>query len=215
MEEERLSEETMAETQEEATAETPETVPEEKKSKLPAWILKIRDYLKTHENTRQAVMFFLFSCICGGTQAIITACLPLILRACSPSMSEPFSWFLFDYTAAGTGIGEFIGFIVGSVIGQILTFVLNRKKTFNVSDHIPFRAIAYAVMAVLIILMQTALGGAVTTACGNAVENPSNLLTTVFNLTGQAVAGISALIVNFLGNKFFIMRKFKGTEKEN
>ncbi|MBQ9276752.1 MAG: hypothetical protein IJ226_04070, partial [Clostridia bacterium] len=105
----------------------------------------IVEYIKTHENLRQAVLFFLFSMICGATQMIVTAVLPLILRAASDSMSEPFKWFIFDYTEKG--VGEFIGFIVGSVIGQVLTFVLNRKKTFNVSDHIPFRAIAYAIMA--------------------------------------------------------------------
>lgn len=179
------------------------------KKPKPKWLQKIIDYLRTHEDMRQAVMFFLFSCICGGTQAIITLVLPMILRAADSSMSDPIVWFIFDYSEKG--VGEFIGFLVGSVIGQILTFVLNRKKTFNVSDHIPFRAIAYAVMAVLIILMQTALGGVVTTACGKAYSGEVDLAW-LFNLTGQAVAGISALIVNFLGNKFFVMRKFKSSK---
>ncbi len=168
------------------------------------------EYIKTHETLRQAILFFLFSMICGASQMIITAVLPLILRAASPSMREPFKWFLFDYTEKG--IGEFIGFIVGSVVGQVLTFVLNRKKTFNVHDHIPFRAIAYAIMAVLIILMQTAIGGGITGALAKAVPDASDLISTIFNLIAQMVAGIAALVVNFLGNKFFIMRKFKGSE---
>ncbi len=171
----------------------------------------IIEYIKTHENLRQAVLFFLFSMVCGASQMIITAVLPLILRAASDSMSEPFKWFIFDYTEKG--VGEFIGFIVGSVVGQVLTFVLNRKKTFNVSDHIPFRAIAYAIMAILIILMQTAIGGGITSALAKAVPDASDLVATIFNLIAQVVAGIAALVVNFLGNKFFVMRKFgKKTE---
>lgn len=173
----------------------------------------IIEYIKTHENLRQAVLFFLFSMICGASQMVITAVLPLILRAASDSMSEPFKWFLFDYTEKG--VGEFIGFIVGSVVGQVLTFVLNRKKTFNVSDHIPFRAIAYAIMAVLIILMQTAIGGGITGALSKAVPDASELVATIFNLIAQVVAGIAALVVNFLGNKFFIMRKFKSAAKND
>lgn len=211
-----MEEEKIVDTTEEVVEETEAPIePTEdasaKKKKLPAWIQKIVDYLKTHENARQMVMFFLFSMICGGTQFIVTLFLPMILRAADGSMSDPFKWFIFDYT--NKGIGEFIGFIVGSVIGQVLTFVLNRKKTFNVSDHIPFRAIAYTIMAILIILMQTALGGAITTACGNAVDNPSEALSALFNIVGQAVAGIAALVVNFLGNKFFVMRKFKNTKE--
>lgn len=211
----------MEEIKNEEISTSPEEAQEENsnnKKKLPKWLGKIVNYLKEHEDVRQMVLFTLFSFICGGTQGLITLFLPMILRAINPeSMTAAFSWFLFDYT--NKGLGEFIGFLVGSFIGQILTFVLNRKKTFNVSDHIPFRAIAYTIMAVLIILMQTALGGAVTTACGDAVAGTdlasNDLLAAVFNLTGQAVAGIAALIVNFLGNKFFVMRKFKGSTKEN
>ena len=108
---------------------------------------------------------------------------------------------------------EFIGFLIGSVVGQVLTFVLNRKKTFNVHDHIPFRAVAYAFMAVAIIFVQTLLGGAITVACRNAYSGDVAFLKdVVFNLVGQAVGGISALIISFLCNKFLVMRKFKGTE---
>ena len=177
------------------------------------------EYIKTHENLRQPILFFLFSMICGGTQMLITLVLPIILRAAYPNtlgengeiialgkMSQPFKWFIFDYTEKG--IGEFIGFLVGSFIGQLLTFVLNRKKTFNVHDHIPFRAIAYTIMAVLIILMQTAIGGGITGALAKAVPDANETVAGIFNIVAQAVAGIAALVVNFLGNKFFVMRKF-------
>lgn len=193
---------------EESHEEQPQAIDGEVQEDAPKkkGIKGLIEYIKSHENLRQAVLFFLFSIICGASQMIITAVLPLILRAASPSMSEPFKWFLFDYTEKG--VGEFIGFIVGSIVGQVLTFVLNRKKTFNVHDHIPFRAIAYAIMAVLIILMQTAIGGGITGALAKAVPDASDIVSTIFNLIAQMVAGIAALVVNFLGNKFFVMRKF-------
>ena len=172
-----------------------------KKIKLPAFLQKFIDYLKTHEDMRQAVMFFLFSIICGLSQMIITYALAAGLKH-ADSLATNFAWFVFKYDTTA----EFIGFLVGSFVGQVLTFVLNRKKTFNVPDYVALRAVMYTIMAVLIIIMQTALGGAVTSACWNAMPEANGFLAFLFNLTGQAVAGIAALVVNFLGNKFFVMR---------
>lgn len=216
--EEQAEPQESAELENNQPAEEPEEAPTEEAPKKKS-LKGLIQYIKTHENLRQPILFFLFSMICGGTQMLITLVLPIILRAAYPNtlgengeiialgkMSQPFKWFIFDYTEKG--IGEFIGFLVGSFIGQLLTFVLNRKKTFNVHDHIPFRAIAYTIMAVLIILMQTAIGGGITGALAKAVPDANETVAGIFNIVAQAVAGIAALVVNFLGNKFFVMRKF-------
>lgn len=175
---------------------------------LKAKIKFFFDVLEKYPTVKQAILFTLFSMICGITQMIITLVLPIILRAASPEkMTESFKWFIFDYTEAG--LGEFIGFLVGSVWGQTLTFILNRKKTFNVPDHVAFRAIAYAIMAILIILMQTAIGGGIQDALKNAVPDASKTVLGIFNLIAQVVAGLAAFIVSFLGNKFVVMRKWK------
>ena len=174
----------------------------------------VREYvdelIEKYPTVKQAVLFLLFSFICGTTQMIITFALPAILRAISPETMGPgtgFDFFVFRYTKPG--LGEFIGFLVGSIWGQTLTFILNRKKTFNVPDHVAFRAIAYTVMAVLIVIMQTAIGGGISTGFKNAFPKANDSLIAVYNLIGQVVAGIAALVVSFLGNKFFIMRQWK------
>lgn len=179
------------------------------KRKLPSGIQKIVDFLKAHEDIRQMVYFLLFSVLCGATQMIVTYALSAGLKLESHLGSTRIDWFVFHYATQA----EFIGFLIGSIVGQVLTFVLNRKKTFNTTDHVAIRAIMYAIMAVLIIIMQTALGGAVTDACWSAKPDANGFLDLVFNLTGQFVAGIAALIVNFLGNKFFIMRDWSGKKK--
>ncbi|MCM1306385.1 MAG: GtrA family protein [Bacteroides sp.] len=174
-----------------------------KKKPLPPKIQKLADYLNSHEDVRQMVFFLMFSVLCGLSQMIVTYALSAGLKLAS-SLTVNFSWFIFKYDTTA----EFIGFLVGSVVGQVLTFILNRKKTFNTTDYVAIRAVMYAILAVLIILMQTALGGAITSACYGAVpkEEASEFLKLVFNLTGQLVGGIAAVIVNFLGNKFLIMR---------
>ncbi len=195
----------------EAEEGSEEAVPEEgkKKRKMPAFLRKIIDYLNAHEDIRQMVLFFLFSMICGATQLILTYALSAGLRLVGP-LTKDFDWFIFKYDT----IAEFIGFLVGSVVGQVLTFVLNRKKTFNSTDYVALRAVMYAIMAVLIILMQVYLGGLITKACWDAKPDANDFLGLLFNLTGQAVAGIAALIINFLGNKFFIMRDWGGKKKK-
>lgn len=174
-----------------------------KKKPLPAGIQKIADYLKAHEDIRQMVFFLMFSVLCGLSQMIVTYGLSAGLKL-ADGLRDNFAWFIFKYDTTA----EFIGFLIGSIVGQVLTFILNRKKTFNTPDHVVIRAVMYTILAILIILMQTALGGAVTSACYNAVpENEaSEFLKFVFNLTGLAVGGIAAVIVNFLGNKFLVMR---------
>lgn len=168
-------------------------------------------YIKTHENLRQMVMFVLFSFICGASQFILTYGLSL-LRYTGGTMAEKFAgWqvsegfavFAYDSTA------EFIGFLIGSVTGQVLTFVLNRKSTFRINDHIVFRAVAYAILALLIILMQTFLGGIITKACWDAKPDADGFLAFLFNMAGLVTGGMAALIINFLGNKFFVMRQWR------
>ena len=185
---------------------------------LKAKIKFFFDVLEKYPTVKQAILFTLFSMICGVTQFIITLVLPIILKAASPEkMNKPFGFwamgdsYLFDFTDAGTGLGSFLGFLIGSIWGQTLTFLLNRKKTFNVPDHVVFRAIAYTIMAILIIIMQTAIGKVEGVLKAND-PNASDLVNVIYNLIAQVTAGMAAFVVSFLGNKFVVMRKWKTKE---
>ena len=193
-------------------AEVAEGAKKSKIDKLPPKLRKAVEYINSHEDVRQMVFFFMFSILCGLSQMIVTYALSAGLKLAS-TLAGNFEWFVFKFDTTA----EFIGFLIGSVVGQVLTFVLNRKKTFNRPDYLALRAIMYAVMAMIIIIMQTYLGGVVTSACYGAKPDADGFLELLFNLTGQAVAGIAALIVNFLGNKFFVMRDWgkKKREKSN
>lgn len=189
---------------------------------LKAKIKFFFEVLEKYPTVKQAILFTLFSMICGLTQMIITLVLPIILKAASPEkMNEPFGFwmlgngtYLFDFTDTGTGMGSFLGFLIGSIWGQTLTFLLNRKKTFNVPDHVVFRAIAYTIMAILIIIMQTAIGKVEGVLKAND-PNASDIVNVIYNLIAQIVAGMAAFITSFLGNKFVVMRKWKTKGGDN
>lgn len=193
------------------TAQTDESQvqekPAKKKAKLPKGLQKLVDKINANENVRQMVVFTLFSFICGGSQLILTLVLTQ-LKYAGGVLAEPFkgipvgNFSIFGYETTA----EFIGFLVGSITGQVLTFVLNRKKTFNCTNNVVISGIMYTILAVFIIFMQTLLGGAITSACYGAMPEPSSFVGLLFNLAGQAVGGIAALVISFLGNKFLVMR---------
>lgn len=205
----------------EETITPEETQSQKKKIKLPAWLDKLVEKIKSNEDVRQMVVFTLFSFICGGSQMLITLILPLLLKLGGGVLTEKFYGFdlgmlkdVFGYPTTS----DFIGFLIGSIVGQVLTFVLNRKKTFNCTNNIVIAVIMYIIVAVAIIFVQTLLGSAILTACQNAnhIEDTS-FLYQIYNLTGQAVGGITALIMSFVGNKFLVMRNWgeKKTAKED
>ena len=186
--------------------------------KKPKNIKDLIAYIKAHENLRQVVLFTLFSMICGVTQMLITLLLPIILKAASPEkMTAAFGWikmgngYFFDFTDEGQGLGSFLGWLIGSIWGQSLTFILNRKKTFNAPDHLVFRAITYAIVAVLIIVAQTAIGKLEGVLKAHDPD-ASDFVNVVYNLIAQVVAGLAAFTMSFFGNKFLVMRQF-GSKK--
>lgn len=168
-------------------------------------------YIQAHEDLRQMVLFFLFSIICGASQFVTNMVFKYALEAVPELGTDyPFHWFVFNHPSTG----DFIGFLLGAIIGQVMTFVLNRKKTFKATNNVVIAAIAYAITAILIIILQTYLGGVVSTACtdaykaANAGADPTGFISFLITITGMLVGGITALILCFLANKFFIMRNW-------
>ena len=64
-----------------------------KKIKLPAWLQKLVDKIKSNEDVRQMVVFTLFSFICGGSQLIITLVLPALLKLGGGVLTQRFYGF--------------------------------------------------------------------------------------------------------------------------
>jgi len=196
-----------------------------KKIKLPKGLQKLVDKIKANENLRQMIVFTLFSFICGGSQLIITLVLPALLKLAPADsvLNQRFYGFrlgVLDDVFGYPTTSDFIGFLIGSIVGQVLTFILNRKKTFNCTNNIVISGIMYVILAVTIIFVQTLLGSAIMTACmGAKPVAQTEFLYQIYNLTGQAVGGITALVMSFLGNKFLVMRnwgekKSKTTEEK-
>ena len=112
---------------------------EETAEKKPKNLKELIQYIKTHENLRQVVLFTLFSMICGVTQMLITLLLPIILKAASPDkMNAAFGWiamgngkYFFDFTDEGQGLGSFLGWLIGP---EDLTFTDEELQEVSKED---------------------------------------------------------------------------------
>lgn len=166
--------------------------------KLKEFFGKIRDFLKTHEDIRQLVMFTLFS-LCAFAIEYVSY---LILHFTIAKSGESFKWFIFEYQTGG--VGEFIAFLVSNVLAQIATFILNRKKTFNADNNIIYAGVTYTIMVIGIILLNTFLGGVIGDALVKASVNAD-----FAGIVGKLVGSVTSFVISFLMNKFVIMRKVK------
>ncbi len=173
------------------------------------------EFIKSHEDLRQFVLFSLFSFLCFAAEM---ASFYFVYYICSATgYTEPFKWFVFDYSAAESGgKGGFLAFLISTAIAQALTFILNRKKTFKANNNVVWAAIMYSLMVVVIIIANTALCGIIKDGIaeamlkGNCTQSATDFVSgTVSKMTGGALAWIIA----FLMSKFVIMKKKKEPEE--
>lgn len=161
-------------------------------------IAKIKNYLNTHKDIFQLVKFTIFSMLAFLVEyASFT-----ILILCLKNVNQPLNWFVFSYAADDGGSGAFIAFLISTVLAQIVTFVINRKKTFNANNNIVFSAIAYAVMVCGIVVLNTWMGGAITSALSSANWN-----VTLSQYVGKLAGSFASFVIIFLMSKFVIMRR--------
>ncbi|MBO4539730.1 MAG: hypothetical protein J5781_05590 [Clostridia bacterium] len=175
------------------------------------------DFINTHEDLRQFVLFSLFSFLCFAAEMASFYSVYYICMA--TGFDAPLKWFVFDYSAAESGgKGGFLAFLLSTAIAQALTFILNRKKTFKANNNVVWAATMYAIMVVVIIVANTALCGIIKDGIaeamlkGNCSQSATDFVSgTVSKMTGGALAWIIA----FLMSKFVIMKKKKDPEKGN
>lgn len=195
----------------ESAAEQPEQAGKGKK-KLPPALQKLWDWLQAHENIRQMVYFIGFSLICFAVEYITFTIINESCKAAGGAAVRPFEWFLFKYDEEAAGVGGFAAFLVSNIIAQICTFVLNRKKTFKATNNVVISGIMYAMLVVIIILLNTWLGGIITKAI--AATAPDNkTIATIGGYVGKFAGSFLSFVINFVGCKFLVMRNW-GKKKE-
>ncbi len=166
---------------------------------------KIKNYLNEHQNILQLVKFAIFSMVAFVVEYLSFTILVLSLK----SINQPISWWIFVYPKTTGGLGAFIAFLTSTVLAQTVSFIINRKKTFNANNNVVFSAIMYAIMVFGIIVVNTYLGAALTKAFNKVIDN-----VVICQYIGKLIGSFASFIITFIMNKFVIMRRKPEPEKE-
>lgn len=113
-------------------------------------------------------------------------------------LTQPFSFLVFNYT--DTGLGSFLTFLVAEVVAQVVNFFVQMKLVFRSEASVVSAAWKYAVLAVVIIVVNLLLPNYVTSFCTATLGLPAGAAATV----ASVVNTLLAVVVSFPVLKFWI-----------
>ncbi|MCM1364287.1 MAG: hypothetical protein NC122_10445 [Faecalibacterium sp.] len=157
-----------------------------------------------HQTLWQFIKFLIFSQFAGLVEIVSFAILSNVLPEKLPN---DFDVFVFHYTNdKGLCLGAFVAFFVSAVLAEIVSFLINRKATFNANNNVVKSAIEYAVLILVVICLKTWI----VTVLTPVVEGFTSM-----NLLIEWIPKLASMVIAFAiifpMNKFVIM---KHTEKE-
>lgn len=127
-------------------------------------------------------------------------------------LTAPFGFLIFDYTSASSnGIGGFVTFLIAEVVAQIVNFFVQMKWVFKSTASFKTAAPKYAVLAVVIVVVNLVLPGHVTNFCQGSLGMNAQLAGTI----ASVVNTVLAVVVSFPILKFWITPSVEGKEDKN
>lgn len=171
---------------------------------------KIKRFFDSHENIKQIVKFTLISCIAFVAEFASMYALQYGLEGVCGDTE--FQWFLFHYAPGRTGafgLAGFIAFLVSKCIAEVISFIINRKKTFNANNNVLFSAAMYVLTVIAVILLSTWLGGALGDLMGPSIGADAG------NTISKLLGSLLSWVIMFLMDKFVIMRRVKTDDAED
>lgn len=173
-----------------------------------SFIDKLKAFMKKHAGIWQLIKFTLISCIAAVVE--ITSYMLLDSVFLKKLNNQAVNWFIFHYDPATTGgLGTMIAFLVSTTLAQIVSFITNRKKTFNANNNLAFSVTVYVIMMVSIILMQTWSGPIIVTWFDSFIHNSG-----VSGFLGKFLWMFISFLIVFPMNKYVIMRRVDKKEPE-
>ena len=115
-----------------------------------------------------------------------------------------FKFLIFDYTSEGShGLGGFLTFLIAEVIAQVVNFFVQKTWVFKSNADFSKSAPKYAILAVVIVVVNLILPGHVTNFCINQFGMGAGGASTV----ATVVNTLLAVVVSYPLLKFWIMPK--------
>lgn len=167
-------------------------------------VKKAVDYVNTHKTLMQAILFMVFSILAFVSQLAVQAIFNVALK----SLDQVVNIWPFEPQA----LGLFISFLIANIVAKVISFVMNRKKTFNANNNKIFSAVSYTIMVVVLIIVETIIG----TPLGDALLKASNGVLGDWAYTiSMIMYSMADFVIVFLMDKFVIMRHKEEKKEES
>jgi len=166
---------------------------EEKKSGFKKWT-------ERHESLWQFILFNILSNISTITR-FVCAWIGTAVFIDAMQLTSPFRFLIFDYTGSGSnGLGGFCTFLIAEVLAQVVNYFVQMKLVFKSDAPAAESGWKYAVLAVVIVVVNLILPGHVTSFCQTSFGMDAALSGTI----ASVVNTVLAVIVSFPLLKFWI-----------
>lgn len=159
----------------------------------------IRHFKEKHADLYEFIMFNLLSNIATITNFVVLNIGNSILFR---SLAEqPFSFWIFNYTVSGGGLGGFLAFLISFFCAQVVNFIVQRKLVFNSNNRlgaaIPIYLLTVVAVYIICLYIPTLVLEPISGVVGNFWGTN---LTNVINIFVQVVIIYPVL-------KFVVMKK--------
>lgn len=163
-------------------------------------ITQLRSWTANHEGLWQFIKFNVLSNISTLTRFVLAmAGSTLFIKTLH--LTSPFSFLIFDYTAQGSGgVGGFITFLIAETAAQVVNFFVQMKWVFNSSEDYGRAAPKYAVLAVLIVVVNLVLPGHIIDLCTQLWQLDASLASFIASSVNTGLA----VLVSFPLLKYWI-----------
>lgn len=163
--------------------------------------MSFSDWTKEHRAIWEFIKFNVLSNVSTITRFVMTWVGTAFFIA-QLHILQPFSFLIFDYTApSSNGLGGFLTFLVAEVLAQVVNFFVQMKFVFRSDASAAEAAWKYAVLAVIIIVVNLVLPGHVTNFCQGTLGMDAALAGTVASLVNTVLA----VVVSFPILKLWVM----------
>ena len=163
----------------------------------------MKKWIESHPDLWEFILFNILSNVSTIGRFVFTW-IGTALFVNSMKMVSPFRFLIFDYTSEGShGIGGFLTFLIAEVIAQVINFFVQKNFVFKSNADFSKSAPKYAVLAVVIVVVNLILPGHVTNFCTGTLGLGSGTASTI----ASVVNTLLAVIVSYPLLKFWIMPK--------
>ena len=165
-------------------------------------VINMERFNKWKEKHETAWQFIMFNLMGSFTTIVDMGSFALFnFWIFTPYRDIAFSWWLIDYSVANGGLTAFLAFASSYAISQTFAFFIQRKTTFKANNNVAKSAAMYAVMVIIVYIIQlyipTVVRASFVGLLGNVI---GDLAVKVLNMA-------ISMLIQFPVNKWVIMKK--------